>query len=188
MSYEEDIQTLLRRIVDRPPVLFPAKVISVNEESASIDVLPLHEEVQIPDVRLKASLDQASNYTIVFPKKESIVMVALIGNSQIDAFVTMVNEPEKVKTVIGETTIEVDQNGITFNEGNNGGLLITPTLVQELEKNNQLLDAFLKVLGGAPIFEPGNGAKSALQETLNGTLKTFELGDFSKVENTKIKH
>ncbi|ANQ49620.1 hypothetical protein MY04_4803 [Flammeovirga sp. MY04] len=188
MGYEEDIQNLLRRITERPPVLFPAKVVTVNENNFSVDVLPLHEEVEIPDVRLKASLDTASNYTVVFPKVESIVVVALIGNSQIDAFVTMVNEPEKIKTVIGETTIEVDQNGISFNGGQNGGLMITPTLVNELEKNNKLLDAFLKVLGGAPITEPGNGSPSALQQALNSALSSFELGDFSEVENKKVKH
>ncbi|NME69003.1 hypothetical protein [Flammeovirga aprica] len=187
MGYEEDISDLLRRIVEKPPVLFPAKVISVNEESTSIVALPLHEEVELPDVRLKASLDNGSNYTVVFPKVESIVMVAMIGTSQIDAFVVMVNEPEKQKTVIGETTIEVDQNGIIFNEGNNGGLLITPTLVEELEKNNRLLEAFLNVLS-TPVNELGNGSPSAFQQVLNSTLKSFEISDFSKVENTKIKH
>ena len=77
---------------------------------------------------------------------------------------------------------------IVFDGGVNGGLTITPKLVQELNKNNTLLQAIITILSGSPIPEPGNGSPSALQTALKGAISGKELGDFSEIENSKIKH
>lgn len=77
---------------------------------------------------------------------------------------------------------------IVFRDGNNGGLTNTPELAEGLKKNNEILNAILSVISGAPITEPGNGAASALQVALNTELSGKQTGDFSKIEDKNILH
>ena len=77
---------------------------------------------------------------------------------------------------------------IVIDGGENGGLTITPKLVDELGKTNSLLQAFITVISGATVPEPGNGSPSALQIALKGAITGKQLGDYSEIENTKIKH
>ena len=58
----------------------------------------------------------------------------------------------------------------------------------ELNKNNQILQSILAVINGSPIPEAGNGATSLLQTTLKGVLVGKQIGDFSNIENNKVKH
>ena len=82
----------------------------------------------------------------------------------------------------------VQEGEVIINGGNNGGMTITPTLRAELEKNNAILQALLNVINGAPIPEPGQGAPSALQSALSGAVTGRQVGDFSNIENDKVKH
>ena len=82
----------------------------------------------------------------------------------------------------------VQEGEVIINGGNNGGMTITPTLRAELQKNNVILQALLNVINGAPIPEPGQGAPSALQSALSGAVTGRQVGDFSNIENDKVKH
>jgi hypothetical protein len=77
---------------------------------------------------------------------------------------------------------------ILYNGGDNGGLVITPKLVEELDRTNELLTALINTINGSPIPEPGNSAPSALQTALKTAIATKSLGDYSAIENEKIKH
>lgn len=77
---------------------------------------------------------------------------------------------------------------VTFNDGDNGGLCNTPTLKEQLDKTNDLIDAIVQIINGAPIPEPGNGSVSAFQAALKAALIGQELGDFSNIEDDTIKH
>ena len=83
---------------------------------------------------------------------------------------------------------KTEEGDIIMNRGTNGGLTITPTLQQELEKNNALLQALLTVISGAPIPEPGMGSPSAFQTALASAVAGKMLGNFSSIENAKVKH
>lgn len=82
----------------------------------------------------------------------------------------------------------VQEGEVIINGGNNGGMTITPTLRAELQKNNAILQALLNVINGAPIPEPGQGSPSALQSALSGAVTGRQVGDFSQIENDKVKH
>ncbi len=110
--------------------------------------------------------------TVSKPVKGTDCLIAIVEGDEATAFMFYAEEVELLQ----------------LNGGENGGLTITPTLVQELNKNNQVLQAILSVLTGTPITEPGNGSPSALQTALSTALSGKELGDFSKIENEKITH
>ena len=85
-------------------------------------------------------------------------------------------------TVIVRADKTVELDGTDF-----GGLIKINELKKELEKTNSFLNAFINVLK-APVPEPGNGAPSAFQATLNGVISALPLPDYSQIENTKVQH
>jgi len=167
-----EIRELLRKIcgVDNEGlVFFNATIVSVEDETCTID----RNGLQFTDVRLGAVVDGNANNLIIKPADNSMVLIADLSDGLM-----------RDLAVIGWSEIDT----ITINGGTNGGLTITPTLVRELNKNNDILSGILGVLNGLSIPEPGNGSPSALQTALKGAVTGKPLGNFSQIEDTKIKH
>ncbi len=141
---------------------------TVNEDSCDVEI---EKDLTLFKARLNTILKQDSGIQIK-PKQGSKVLCGIIENNPNDAFVIRASEVDTV----------------TINKGDNGGLTITPKLVEELNKNNQVLQGIMQILNGAPITEPGNGSPSALQIALKEAISGKKLGDFSQIENEKIKH
>lgn len=154
-----------------PSICFPADVVEVDVDSLTCTVLPING-AELFNVRLKASVNGVMDGVVEIPAIDSSVLICLIGNNPEAAFVAKVDAVDKV---------------IMFG-GDNGGLTITPKLVQELNKTNQLIEALLQVINGAPVPEPGSGAASALQASLKGAITGKQLGDYSAIENERVVH
>jgi len=150
-------------------IFFNAKIVSVDDETCTIE----RNGLEFTDVRLAAVVDGNTKNLLIKPKVGSMVLIADLSEGLM-----------RDLAIIGWSEMDT----ITINGGENGGLTITPTLVQELNKNNAILTALLGVLTGAPIPEPGNASPSALQIALKGAVTGKQLGDFSKIEDAKIKH
>jgi hypothetical protein len=173
MTNEQKILESIRRLGNGNDKTFLAIVENNYPDKDYIDVKDLSDTLY-PDVRKRASLgtdDDSKKGIVITPTSGSSVIVSRIGESD-ELFVEMFSEVESV----------------VFDGGENGGLTITPKLVQELNKNNELLQAIVTVLSGTLIPEPGSGSPSALQTALKGAITGKQLGDFSEIENTKIKH
>ena len=89
---------------------------------------------------------------VEFPKVGSSVLCGVIGQDEDQCCVLKCSEVEKV----------------VINGGQNGGLINIQTLVEQLDKTNEVIEAITGVLTGSPIPEPGNGAASALQAGFKG--------------------
>lgn len=114
---------------------------------------------------------------ILFSRDKDGKVVATIkmlnsGNIEIE-----LKSDYKIKT---EGNIEL--NGSDF-----GGLIKIEELKMQLQKNTVILNGILGTLK-APIPEPGNGAPSAFQGALIAAVGTMQAGDFSNIENKKVKH
>lgn len=70
---------------------------------------------------------------------------------------------------------------------NYGGLIKIEELKTQLQKNNEILTALLSAVE-VPVNEPGNGAPSVFQTALKAALTGKAVGDFSGIENEKVKH
>jgi len=101
-----------------------------------------------------------------------------------DCMIAILEGNESVAFMIYANRVEL----IEFNGGRNGGMAITPELVSQLNKTNELLQSVLSVILGAPVPEPGSGNPSALQAALKTAVYGKELGNYSKVENLSITH
>jgi hypothetical protein len=168
-------------------LLVPCVVDSVNENNDTIDCTPTDGSAELLDVSLRANIDETHTGFINYPKVGSIVVVGIIEPTAFSAVVLMCSETDKTKLQIGGTTHEWSSESIEMNGGKLGGLVKIQPLLEGLHKNNQILTALLTIINGAPIPEPGSGAPSALQIALKAVLTTAQVGDFSQIENPKIK-
>ena len=168
----KDVRELIRKIAgvdNQGLIFFNAEVMSVDGETCTVT----RNGLQFTDVRLAAVVDGNTKNLLIKPKVGSMVLIADLSEGLM-----------RDLGIIGWSEVDT----ITINGGDNGGLTITPTLVQELNKNNAILTALIGVLTGAPIPEPGNASPSALQIALKTAVTGKQLGDFSQIENKKIKH
>ena len=171
MTKQEKFQRAMKEFGKTPSICFPAEVLEVDKESLTCVVSPVNG-AELFDVRLKASVNTVTDGLVQFPVEGTSVLVCLIGNDPESGFVAAVDEVDEIVIYGGE----------------NGGLTITPKLVEELNKTNELLTAILNVVNGAPVLEPGNGAASVLQAQLKAAITGKGLGDYSAIENEKVKH
>lgn len=86
------------------------------------------------------------------------------------------------------TTISIEGEDTVLNGGKNGGLTITPKLVEELNKTRTLLQTIIGIINGPPIPEAGNSSPSSFKTALQSAIAGQSLGEFSQIENKKIKH
>lgn len=184
MTPAEKLIRQLKALNKAPVQVIPAEVTEVTE--------PFHCTVkpvdgpEMHEVRLRAALDNSDTGFIEVPKKNSTVLVALIGNSRDNAFVVMCSEVDKVLMKVGAKTYEMNSDGIKLN-GDTYSIVKAETLKTAMDANKQFLTVFKNLLS-IPINEPGNGAPSAFQAALNGALSSLNLGDHSQIENTNVKH
>jgi len=168
---EEKLIASLRSLGKVPMIIEPATVKSVDLAKLTC-VVELPDETEIPDVRLKAAIDNVKDGLVQIPAVNSTVLVGLIGNKVSTRCVVMVSVVDEV----------------LFFDGTNGGLVKWPSAKGQLDKVKDYLTAINNVLNGAPIAEPGGGAPSALQTSLKTAVSGIGMPDFANLENTKVKH
>ncbi len=184
MSKEYECRKLMRGIIGEPNQDSHLCIVTAVD-GATCDVKRIIDGKEIKRVRLNATI-KASDGLVIVPKIGSAVLVTKIDSNKY--FVSQFSEIEKIILNVTDNVEVNAANTITFNGGENGGLTITPKLVEELNKTNAALQAIITVLTGEPVPEPGNGSSSALQLELNLALAGKQIGDFSQIENTKITH
>lgn len=166
---EEKLINTLRDMGKTPMIIEPATVKSVDTDKLSC-VVELANETEIPDVRLKAAIDNVKDGIVQIPKVNSTVLVGMIGNKISTRFIVMVSEVE-------ETLI---------NGGENGGLINIQTLIEQLNKTNEVVNAIKDSLTGwTPVANDGGAALKTYAST---QLAGKTTGDFSSMEDTKVKH
>ncbi len=147
---------------------------SVNWEEKTMTATGVSDDVDYEGVQL------GFGYIDIKPKKDTVCLIGILEGKEALTFLINAESVELVEVVAEDT--------ITVNGGKNGGLTITPKLVEELNKTNAALQAIITVLTGLPVPEAGNNSPSALQEALSLALAGKQTGDFSQIENKKIMH
>lgn len=172
MATEAEIREKLKLFVQKyakPMQVFEAKVISVNKKEMTCDCKP-SESSEFLDVRLKAGIDEITDGIVEFPKVDSTVLIGLIGGSDETAFVIKCSDVEEV-VIFG---------------GANGGLIKIEELKTQLDKTNSVVNKIIDAISnGTPIAQDGGvGYQASMKLILLGA----KVGDFSKIENEKVKH
>lgn len=166
---EEELVEKLKALGKTQMLVEPATVKSVDTANLTC-VVELADETEIPDVRLKAAIDGVKDGMVQIPAVDSTVLVAMIGNNISTRFVLALS-------VVEETL---------FNNGDNGGLINIQTLITELNKTNELVNALKdSITGFTPVPNDGGNALKLYATTQTSGKAT---GDFSNMEDVKVKH
>ena len=107
-------------------------------------------------------------------------------NGKVVATIKMLNSGNIEIELKGDYKIKTEGN-IELNGSDFGGLIKIEELKMQLQKNTAILNGILGTLK-APVTEPGNGAPSFFQAALITAVGTMQAGDFSNIENKKVKH
>lgn len=154
------------------PTFVSGKVTSVDKTECTCEIQPNNGRATMFDVRLRALADGTSTGNVLYPAVGSHVLVGIIENNENAAFIAIYSD--------------IDEYHINGN--NNGGLAKAIEIEAEYNKTKDVLDTILSVLNGTQIPEPGNSAPSALQAALKGAIAGKSTGDFSNIQNSKVKH
>lgn len=158
------------------------------------------EEYDVPGVRLR-SLNDGNKYGCCYkPTVNSVVLIGIIYNKPLNAYVAMFSQIDAISIVDGNGTeifsIDVPNAKFVLNGGNNGGLVIVGKAANHfntIEKDLNQVKTALKTVLATTVNEPGNGAPSALQIALNAALAAWDgmqlnLTQASDLANDKVKH
>ncbi len=194
-----EIANYLRSLVGKQNALAVlAKVVSLDEQNNTCEVEPLNEDANLVDVRLSPVLDIEEGL-VVYPKIDSVVVVVLLDEAT--AYVGLVSEILKVKLKIGDTKLELKEgklqvdinaeDGIVFNGGGLGGMVIVGNLVQAFNGLanvvNQLINNF-NTHTHIVTVSPPPALTGTSQITLKQQLETAQITNVNTFQNNKIKH
>ena len=154
--------------------LVKCEVVSVDENNRTCNVTSTGSVVEfdINDVTLMASIDDG---LLVIPKIKSDVIVCY--NNKNVKYICQFSAIEKVLIIIGDTTVEIVDGSIKFNDGSFDGLVKISDLTSKLNDmvrmvNIELAKIQIGIASGGGSYSPTN-------------LSNFNKSDY---ENTKITH
>lgn len=166
------------------PQIIPGTVVELADSTCTVKLV--HDGLEHDDVRYSAT-ESSSDGLIVKPKVGSSVLVGLIGSNLNSMFLVSCDELESVQLEIGNTKVFADKDGIEMNGGNNGGIVISKKVADELNAVIQDLNTLKTLITGwVPVLQDGGGAlKTALStwgaQNLSSTVE-------ATLENDKITH
>lgn len=195
-----EIRDAIVAMIERNTVrqVVPARVTSVDETERTCDVQPLDDGAPLLAVRLQAVAadGQQGKGIVVVPKVGSVVLCAMVENSNAVAFVAATSEFQKIvvdgenplsMTVEASGEVRLNAARIAFNDGANGGTVLARVLAAELLKIKTFCDTLRAALAAA-VPVPGDGG-AALKAALAAALAPLDTGAFGQnLENEKIRH
>lgn len=170
MNDYETIRKLIRALANKDTFqVFQAEVTSVDQENDVCDVKMIENDLDLYDVRLKATIDGSSKGILIVPTVGSKVLVGVINNNLNDLFIAQFSEVDLIQ----------------YDDGSFGGLVRADNLKTELDKTKAVVAAIKQSLD-AWVTVPNDGG--AALKTLWGTNGAGKnVGDYSNIENPKIK-
>jgi len=176
----EQIEKGFKKLFAKSSTSFIAKVIS--DKIDTVDVEDLNGTKYL-DVRKTAT--QGKKGVLFKLVENSFVIVSRISESD-ELCVIMMSEIEGIYIKVGDTSVEVSTNLISFNGGKNEGIVKANELKIQLEKLSNRVDAIVNVLstgangGGTVTF-----ADMSLPNYINAMA---DKENFTNIKNDKIKH
>jgi len=169
MKATEELMLAMKKLFEAPVQTFPATILDVDSDELTCTIQPI-DGPEIFNVRLKAAINGVTDGIVEIPSVGSSVLCGLIGNDDNTCVVLAVDA--------------VDQ--ILINGGNNGGLINIQTLITELGKTNDVVNAIKNSLLNWTVVPSDGGA--ALKTFATTEIGIKVTGDFSAMEDEKVKH
>ena len=162
-----------------PTQTFDAIVLSVDAQAQSCTVD--YDGIELFDVRLKSVIDNDEKSIVILPKVGSSVLISVIHNSMANCFISKYSEIDKIIIKIGSHQLEISENGIVINNGQNEGLVNIKDLVSRLnrleDKMKQHQHIYINAAGVPTPTTPDVATNPVFVNTMQ-----------SELEDTKVKH
>ena len=173
---------------------------AVDETARTVDCSPIDGDAPLLGVNLQAN-QESGDGIVLFPAVDSYVVVAFLEPSV--AVVVLTEKVDKIVLKIGDTTAEVidgqidiavqsikaqmTSDGVTFNDGTLGGLVVSEKLAQKLNALEQGINNLKTAIAAwVPVVNDGGAAlKTAITAWTGQQLMTTVAAD---LENEKVKH
>lgn len=173
---------------------------AVDETARTVDCSPIDGDAPLLGVNLQAN-QESGDGIVLFPAVDSYVVVAFLEPSV--AVVVLTEKVDKIVLKIGDTTAEVidgqidiavqsikaqmTSDGVTFNDGTLGGLVVSEKLAQKLNALEQDINNLKTAIAAwVPVVNDGGAAlKTAITAWTGQQLMTTVAAD---LENEKVKH
>lgn len=159
------------------PLLLTGKVESVDGETCTVTV----GELKLTDVRLRSVVNGKDSKLLITPEADSYVTLIDLSGELRDLMVIGYSEIKSID-IEGSGDININCNGtITFNGGDNNGLVNIKELTNKLNKLVQKFNGHTHSVStaGTAVAQEGTAAPVTSQAS------TFNKSDY---EDTKIKH
>jgi hypothetical protein len=159
----------------------------VDALSGTVDCSPVDGGAQLLGVRLGAAMGAAG--ILVLPAVGSEIIVGFLDRN--NAVALVYSEVETLEVATGTedaySAVVMDKESIVFNEGENGGMCITPELKTQLDKMSARIDGIIDAINNAAFVAQDGGAM--LQTNIKTALAGLtDVESFENIENDKIKH
>lgn len=143
----DKVREALHRFVDskQPMQVIACIVMDVNEGDATCTCKPINDGPEYFNVRLRSVVDNGNTGIIPIPVVGSFVLVALIGNSEHNAFVVLFNNIAKY---------HLNAAQITLNGDSNGGLLIAQKVFEAINRLENIFNTHTHPSSGTPPATP----------------------------------
>ncbi len=186
MEKNIEIRDLLVHLIQKtvPAEVFVGLVTAVGSETCTVSV---DGAADLQNVRLRASVNGSGVGLFVLPKKDSYVVCAYLSGNMTEAVVLLYSEIDSLTYVVGEQSIALSADGVVFNGGENGGMIIYSELESRLKKIEMAFnDLVTKYNSHTHVTTCGAGAGSATATPLQNN--SFEFADLSQLANEKVTH
>jgi hypothetical protein len=105
----------IRNLSKEKATIIPALVETSDKEKGTINVITF-EELKIPNVRVRSVIEADDKGMLIFPAKNTSVLIARINKSDNYVMISM-QEPEMMKCRVGEKYLELDKDGLELSAG-----------------------------------------------------------------------
>lgn len=197
------IRSLLRSIAGTDKTVFDFRLLEVTAVDGDLCRAKLGD-LEIPDIRLSSVAGGSENGVLAVPAVGSVILAAdlscgnlremnVVACSEVDSIryhqgkTTLTADAEGVTVEVGDSKLRVEDGKITFNDGDNHGLVKVEGLTEKLNTLEQEInDLKLVLLKWKPVANDGGATlKTATAEWAGKQLNTTRRQD---LENDKITH
>lgn len=133
-----------------------------------------------------ALFGQTDKFLAVYPRVGSTAVIAYVNGDPSTPYIVACTEIDRVAIKIGEATIDVSEDTITFNGGENDGLVIVGKLTERLNKIERDINSLKTAMASWKVAPSDGGAalKAVTSAWVSQRLVESKNSDY---ENDKIK-
>ncbi len=182
----------------RPSILGKVKKVDTDARTCSIE----DDGLEIFGIRLQCITDNDKS-VVVIPKEGARALAVnieggdayqMVSCSEIETLRIDVGDAnieiveDKIAIELGESTVEIEDGTITFNGGDNDGLVKIQELTNKLNAIEDYLNSLKTIFSTTWIPAAQDGGAGLKGAAADWSAQTFVKTQKSELENTKIKH